>query len=93
MAEDAIVAVEVGDVALARAGVAVALVVGDVAGGRAQRAGVDGVLALRARDYGEGVLLVIKLDLGGLGHDASKQAEIMPLAKQSCPTPVGTGAY
>ena len=53
VAEDAGLAVDEGDGALAGAGVAVALVVGDVAGVGAQIADIDRLLALRADDDGK----------------------------------------
>ena len=61
MAQHAVVAIEVGDLALTRTGVAVALVVGDVAGGGAKRTGVDGFLPFGANHDRQGVFFIVDL--------------------------------
>ena len=73
VAQDAVVAIQEGDGALARAGVAVALVVKNIAGVLAEVAGVDGVLALRPRHHGTGDFLIVELEEGGLLHEGVKK--------------------
>ena len=66
--EDALLGVDEGDGALARAGVAVAGVEGDVAGFGPQGGDVDGPLALGADDDGQvDALAVVEAQRGGVG--------------------------
>ena len=85
MAEDAVVAVEVGDAALAGAGVAVALIVENVAGVLPELAGINGFFAFSAEHHGEADFLVVDLEQGGLLHTRGEttRAQFASVAKQS----------
>ena len=85
VAKDAVIAVEKGDLALARAGVAIALIVGDVAGRRAQCTGIDRFFALGADHHRQGVFFVVDLQRGSRGHGATSEAKSGPLAKETLP--------
>jgi len=74
VAEDAAVAIEERHLALARARVAVALVVEDVAGFLAEVAGVDGVFAFGADHHGEGECAAIDLEQGSFGVHGRERA-------------------
>ena len=76
VAEDAIVAVEEGDLALARAGVAVTLVVGDVAGGGTERARIDRFLAFGADNHGQGVFFIVDFQRCGVGHTGRAKSKL-----------------
>src|SRR5262249_25608982 len=79
VAQDALVAVDEGDGALARPGVAVAVVKSDRAGLRTQRSDVDADLALAADDQREFEIVAVQAQLGGAHEDV--RAPIVPARK------------